>query len=151
MRIEVDWTRCDGHGLCGLLLPENLTNDAAGFPVVDGWYDLVRVDSLAMLLIVVPAVLVAAPDLTRFRMWGSAACLAVSACTKQTVAPFIVAIVVYAVWRHKRHGVWHAALALAGFSALFGSAVTIKQRLPWTTGRPATIVVELNIPHRPVE
>ncbi|WP_296604205.1 ferredoxin [Nocardioides sp.] len=34
MRIEVDWTRCDGHGLCGLLLPENLANDTDGFPVV---------------------------------------------------------------------------------------------------------------------
>jgi ferredoxin len=34
MRIEVDWTRCDGHALCGLLLPENLENDADGFPVV---------------------------------------------------------------------------------------------------------------------
>jgi len=34
MRIEVDWTRCDGHGLCGLLLPENLANDADGFPVL---------------------------------------------------------------------------------------------------------------------
>ncbi len=34
MRVEVDWTRCDGHGLCGLLLAENLANDADGFPVV---------------------------------------------------------------------------------------------------------------------
>jgi ferredoxin len=34
MRIEVDWTRCDGHGLCALLLPENLVADAAGFPFI---------------------------------------------------------------------------------------------------------------------
>ena len=34
MRIEVDWTRCDGHGLCSLLLPGNLVADAAGFPIV---------------------------------------------------------------------------------------------------------------------
>lgn len=34
MRIEVDWTRCDGHGLCGLLLPENLENDGDGFPIL---------------------------------------------------------------------------------------------------------------------
>jgi ferredoxin len=34
MRIDVDWTRCDGHGLCSVLLPENLTADAAGFPFV---------------------------------------------------------------------------------------------------------------------
>jgi ferredoxin len=34
MRIEVDWTRCDGHGLCALLLPGNIVSDADGFPIV---------------------------------------------------------------------------------------------------------------------
>jgi ferredoxin len=34
MRVEVDWTRCDGHGLCALLLPENVVADHAGFPVI---------------------------------------------------------------------------------------------------------------------
>ncbi|HEU5035438.1 MAG TPA: ferredoxin [Nocardioides sp.] len=34
MRIEIDWTRCDGHGLCALLLAENIGSDADGFPVV---------------------------------------------------------------------------------------------------------------------
>ena len=34
MRIDVDWTRCDGHAMCALLLPENITSDADGFPVV---------------------------------------------------------------------------------------------------------------------
>ena len=34
MRVEVDWTRCDGHGLCALLLPENIGSDSDGFPVV---------------------------------------------------------------------------------------------------------------------
>ena len=34
MRVEIDWTRCDGHGLCALLLPENIDSDAHGFPVV---------------------------------------------------------------------------------------------------------------------
>lgn len=100
---------------------------ASGFPVVDGWYDLVRVDSLAMLLIVVPAVLVTAPDLTRRRMWGSAVCLALSACTKQTVAPFVVAVVAYALWRHKRRGAWHAGLALGCFALLFGGAELLSQ------------------------
>ena len=33
-RIEVDWTRCDGHGLCARLLPERLDLDEWGFPVV---------------------------------------------------------------------------------------------------------------------
>ena len=34
MRLEVDWTRCDGHGTCALLLPGNIRPDADGFPVV---------------------------------------------------------------------------------------------------------------------
>ena len=34
MKVDVDWTRCDGHGLCALLLPENIGSDANGFPVV---------------------------------------------------------------------------------------------------------------------
>ncbi len=32
-RLHVDWTRCDGHGLCADLLPEVLTRDEWGFPV----------------------------------------------------------------------------------------------------------------------
>ena len=32
-RLHVDWTRCDGHGLCVELLPEVLGRDDWGFPV----------------------------------------------------------------------------------------------------------------------
>ena len=35
-RVHVDWTRCDGHGLCVDLLPELLTRDEWGFPVLHG-------------------------------------------------------------------------------------------------------------------
>ncbi len=34
MRLEIDWTRCDGHGLCAQLLPERITLDEHGFPVL---------------------------------------------------------------------------------------------------------------------
>ncbi|MEO6512365.1 MAG: ferredoxin [Nocardioides sp.] len=34
MRLEIDWTRCDGHGLCARLLPESVTLDEHGFPVI---------------------------------------------------------------------------------------------------------------------
>lgn len=34
--IDVDWTRCDGHGLCSRLLPEKITLDEWGFPLLDG-------------------------------------------------------------------------------------------------------------------
>jgi ferredoxin len=35
-KIEVDWTRCDGHGLCSRLLPEQISLDEWGFPIIDG-------------------------------------------------------------------------------------------------------------------
>jgi ferredoxin len=35
-RLQVDWTRCDGHGLCSRLLPERVGLDEHGFPVLDG-------------------------------------------------------------------------------------------------------------------
>lgn len=34
MRAEIDWTRCDGHGLCALLLPECIHADPDGYPAV---------------------------------------------------------------------------------------------------------------------
>jgi ferredoxin len=33
-KLSVDWTRCDGHGLCGALLPERIALDEWGFPIV---------------------------------------------------------------------------------------------------------------------
>ena len=34
MKIAIDSTRCDGHGLCAALLPEQVSLDEWGFPVV---------------------------------------------------------------------------------------------------------------------
>jgi ferredoxin len=34
--LEIDWTRCDGHGLCATLLPDDVTLDEWGFPVLRG-------------------------------------------------------------------------------------------------------------------
>ena len=36
MRVHVDWTRCDGHGACAELLPELITTDTWGYPLVRG-------------------------------------------------------------------------------------------------------------------
>ena len=33
-RLDVDWTRCDGHGLCHLLAPGAVGRDEWGFPVL---------------------------------------------------------------------------------------------------------------------
>jgi ferredoxin len=34
MKLEIDWTRCDGHGLCAELLPERIALDEWGFPLL---------------------------------------------------------------------------------------------------------------------
>ena len=36
MKLEIDWTRCDGHGLCAALLPERIALDEWGFPILHG-------------------------------------------------------------------------------------------------------------------
>ena len=35
-QLDIDWTRCDGHGLCAALLPARITRDEWGFPVIAG-------------------------------------------------------------------------------------------------------------------
>jgi ferredoxin len=44
-RLHVDWTRCDGHGLCADLVPEVLARDEWGYPISrrsDGALDVPR-------------------------------------------------------------------------------------------------------------
>lgn len=33
-RLAIDWTRCDGHGLCATLLSERIVLDDHGFPII---------------------------------------------------------------------------------------------------------------------
>ncbi|MGX7681910.1 ferredoxin [Jatrophihabitans sp. DSM 45814] len=33
--LAIDWTRCDGHGLCAALLPRSVRLDDWGYPVID--------------------------------------------------------------------------------------------------------------------
>ncbi len=32
--LEIDWTRCDGHGLCAALVPNRIVMDEWGFPLI---------------------------------------------------------------------------------------------------------------------
>jgi len=34
MNLSIDWTRCDGHGLCHALLPGQIEVDEWGFPIL---------------------------------------------------------------------------------------------------------------------
>ncbi len=33
-QLRIDWTRCDGHGLCRELLPDRIQLDEWGFPIL---------------------------------------------------------------------------------------------------------------------
>lgn len=33
-RLDIDWTACQGHGLCAELLPERITLDEWGYPLL---------------------------------------------------------------------------------------------------------------------
>ncbi|UQX88311.1 ferredoxin [Jatrophihabitans telluris] len=33
--LTIDWSRCDGHGLCAALLPDAISLDDWGYPVID--------------------------------------------------------------------------------------------------------------------
>ena len=35
MRLQVDWIRCDGYGLCGDLLPDLIDLDDWRYPILD--------------------------------------------------------------------------------------------------------------------
>ncbi|TAM89370.1 MAG: ferredoxin [Jatrophihabitans sp.] len=34
MRLAIDWTRCEGHGLCAALAPELIARDEWGYPLL---------------------------------------------------------------------------------------------------------------------
>ena len=32
--LQIDWTRCEGHGLCAELYPDRITLDDWGYPII---------------------------------------------------------------------------------------------------------------------
>lgn len=34
-RLKIDWVACDAHGMCAELLPERITLDEWGYPIID--------------------------------------------------------------------------------------------------------------------
>jgi ferredoxin len=34
-RLRIDWVACDAHGMCAELLPERITLDEWGYPIID--------------------------------------------------------------------------------------------------------------------
>jgi len=35
-RLRVNWVACEAHGMCAELLPERITLDDWGYPIIDG-------------------------------------------------------------------------------------------------------------------
>ncbi len=54
--LTIDWTRCDGHGLCAALLPAAIGLDDWGYPVIDqGRVAIERPGDVARAVSVCPA------------------------------------------------------------------------------------------------
>jgi ferredoxin len=47
MHVEVDPIKCEAHGLCAELLPERITLDEWGYPLIDGTPVPVALEGLA--------------------------------------------------------------------------------------------------------
>ncbi|MSP24576.1 MAG: hypothetical protein EXR75_05310 [Myxococcales bacterium] len=84
---------------------------AAGFPVTGAWYDLVRVDSLYLALLIAGAVLSVPPigspqarALSGSRVAVAALLLTLAVFTKQTAFLFLPWILGFALWRHPMSG-----------------------------------------------
>lgn len=101
---------------------------AAGFPAVDGWYDLVRNDAMAIALPVWAACVAGASRLSRGRLLALALLLTASVYTKQTGAFFAAWIGLWVLARDWRSGLWLAVLTLAA------SVIALVGLQLWTDG-----------------
>lgn len=99
-----------GKPLVWALLAAGLV--AAGFPATGGWYDLVRNDSLAVMLPIVAAVLVADGPRTLRAQLAVAVTLTMAVLTKQTNLAFLGWLGLWAVLTQGRRGLRGAALSV---------------------------------------
>jgi 4-amino-4-deoxy-L-arabinose transferase-like glycosyltransferase len=93
---------------------------AATFPVVGGWYDLIRNDSMVMALVVLGAALVSDERPSTRRVLGAACALTAAVFAKQTAAFFIPWIVLFLVVRSPRRGVLLAVVTGGAALAILG-------------------------------
>jgi hypothetical protein len=93
---------------------------AAGYHVVDGWYDLARVDSLAFALSVGAAASVSVERLSLSRATCAGLLLAASVLTKQSAAPLALWIAAYSAFRHRERGLYLGATAAVAFGLSLG-------------------------------
>jgi alpha-tubulin suppressor-like RCC1 family protein len=95
---------------------------AASYPVVAGWYDLIRIDTLALTLVVLAATAVQRAPLSWARTLWVASLLTAAIFTKQISLAFAAWIALFVVVRDRRRGVRlavsTAVLSLATLAAV---------------------------------
>lgn len=104
---------------------------ACSFPVVGGWYDLIRVDSMMMAFCVLAAALTAAPGMSWGRILGTALAMTTAVFTKQTPAFFAAWICLFALVRDWREGLRLSLTALAFCSAALAILLSTTHGQAW--------------------
>jgi hypothetical protein len=99
---------------------------ACGYPVVGQWYDLIRVDTMMMALVVLGTARVSRPGASVARTLVTAAVLTAAIYTKQTAVFFVAWICLFAVMREWRIGL------LLGVATFVMSALVLVV-LQWST------------------
>lgn len=111
---------------------------AAAYPLVGGWYDLCRVDTLALALPIVAAALARPERAGPARVIGVAALLVAGAFTKQTSQLFAAWIVLWWIAQRPRSGLALGALTAALAGGVLGALqlATHGRYLHWTVELP---------------
>ncbi len=86
---------------------------AAGYPIVDGWYDLIRVDMLFAALLIGAAVLCFAVPMTRRHAIGGAVLLALACFTKQTAVLYVPWLALVVLLRSRAAAAWMVGLLVS--------------------------------------
>ncbi len=121
-QVWIHWPGRRGRGAVALVAAGYL---AATYGMVEGWYDIARVDSLALLLAVLAAALLAGDRIGWPRIFICAALATLALYTKQTNVFFVVGLCLLTARRDRAKGV---ALALI-IGAMCAAALVSLERL----------------------
>lgn len=104
---------------------------ACTFPVVGGWYDLIRVDTMMVACCVLAAALVCAPAMGWGRTVAAALAITAAVFTKQTSTFFAAWLCIYTFVRNRREGVRLALLALGCCSVALVLLLRLSRGRAW--------------------
>jgi hypothetical protein len=131
-----------GEGvLLGLI---SVASAACSYPVVGGWYDLCRNDSLAIALVLLGAAMLSDDRLSRRRIFAASAVLTAAVFTKQTAIFFIAWLGVFLLARRYPRAIFFGLST----AALCGVTLALLQR---STGGLFWLYTVRNLARHPVE